>query len=274
MFVAVIGAALVGCSAPVQEESAVVDTTVAAPSSTGQEAAVGALHDFATFAQELPGRVGLTIVPVGGGQAITGGDLMSASAWSTIKVPLAQAALAVNPVNVDSATAAITASDNEAAQTMWDTLGSGTVAAAAVRSVLASHGDPATIVQPEVVRPGFSAFGQTEWPLVNQAQFAATLPCDDSATTVLSMMEQIDPSQAWGLGKLPGAQFKGGWGPDEAGGYVVRQFGIVDTANGQVAVAIAAAPDSGSFDDGTVILDRIALWLEPHLAQLSFGTVC
>ncbi|MFV9431593.1 hypothetical protein ACNJ7K_24045 [Rhodococcus aetherivorans] len=276
------GIALGGCSSPTQNEpDVVVIETITAPavpapaaSPDAAGAAVGGLDQFGAFAQQLAARVGLAIVPVGGGQALTGGDYMSDVAWSTIKVPLAMAALASDPTQVDNATAALTVSDNSAAQAMWDSLGSGVAAATAVQQVLAGYGDVTTMVQPEVVRPGYTAFGQTVWPLVDQAQFAAAMPCRDDAAAVLSLMGQISPDQSWGLGRLPGAHFKGGWGPDESGGYLVRQFGVVDTASGQVAVSVAVAPDSGTFEDGIAVLDQVATWLAPRLAALNVGTVC
>lgn len=234
----------------------------------------GGLEEFDAFARQLPAQVGLAIVPVGGGQVITGGTVMTDVAWSTIKVPLAIAALTADPAQAGNAAAAITASDNDAAQAMWDDLGSGTAAAAAVQQVLTEFGDPGTVVQPQVTRPGFTAFGQTIWPLTAQAQFAASLPCRGAADEVLTLMGQVSPDQSWGLGALPGARFKGGWGPNPSGGYLVRQFGVADTAAGQVAIAVAAAPTSGVFEDGIAVLDRVASWLAPRLAALTVGSTC
>lgn len=118
------------------------------------DASTDPLDEFDSFARQLPARVGVAVVPVGGGQALTGGEYLSEVAWSTIKVPLAMAALAVDPAQIDNATAALTVSDNSAAQAMWDALGSDTAAAEAVQQVLASYGDVSTVVQQEVVRPG------------------------------------------------------------------------------------------------------------------------
>jgi hypothetical protein len=46
------------------------------------------------------------------------------------------------------------------------------------------------------------------------------------------------PEQRWGLGRVPGIRFKGGWGPREEpqGGYEVIQVGIA----GPTVIAIAA----------------------------------
>ncbi|WP_281186471.1 hypothetical protein [Nocardia crassostreae] len=40
-----------------------------------------------------------------------------------------------------------------------------------------------------------------------------------------------------------------------------------------MAIAIAAAPTSGSFDDGTVMLNKVAALIGEHLGELQ-GGVC
>ncbi|MDH6284099.1 hypothetical protein [Prescottella agglutinans] len=281
---AIVAVAVTGCASPAGEKTVVVVETITevvdAPAPRPQPVAggiasrAGGLEGFNEFAQRLPAQVGIAVVPVGGGQALTGGTLSTDVAWSTIKVPLAIAALAADPSQIGNATAAITTSDNQAAQAMWDSLGGGTSAAAQVRQVLTRFGDPATVVQSQVTRPGYSAFGQTEWPLISQAQFAAMLPCSDDAETVLSLMNRIASDQDWGLGALSGAQFKGGWGPGPSGQYLVRQVGIVESASGRVAVALAAAPTSGTFIDGIAALDQVTRWLGDRLSTLSAGAGC
>ncbi|MBC2590734.1 hypothetical protein [Rhodococcus aetherivorans] len=217
MAVAVVVTAAVGaCSPPPgnDEPDVIVIETITEsigpapavpPAATGPGVGIGVgggLEEFDSFARQLPAQVGLAIVPVGGGQVLTGGTVMTDVAWSTIKVPLAIAALTADPAQAGNVAAAITASDNDAAQAMWDDLGSGTAAATAVQQVLAEFGDPGTAVQPQVTRPGFTAFGQTIWPLTAQAQFAASLPCRDAADEVLTLMGQVSPGQSWGLGAL------------------------------------------------------------------------
>ena len=68
----------------------------------------------------------------------------------------------------------------------------------------------------------------------------------------------IDPTQAWGLGTIPGARFKGGWGPDPAGIYTARQFGLVPTDEGQAAVALTVTPQSGTFEDAQAMATALA----------------
>lgn len=64
-----------------------------------------------------------------------------------------------------------------------------------------------------------------------------------------------------GPGDDPGNRVHGRVGPDEQGRYLVRQFGVIATGTGQFAVALAAAPASGSFTEGTAILTRLAQWV-------------
>jgi len=46
---------------------------------------------------------------------------------------------------------------------------------------------------------------------------------------------------------------------------------VLTTPAGKVAVAIAAEPVSGSFDDGTHDLGEVAMWLIDHLGALPAG---
>ena len=84
-------------------------------------------------------------------------------------------------------------------------------------------------------------------------------------------MGEVEPSQTWGIGGIPGSEFKGGWGPSPSGKYLVRQIGVLTTPNGNIAVATAAEPESGSFDDGTQDLGEVAKWLTDHLTALPAG---
>jgi hypothetical protein len=121
-------------------------------------------------------------------------------------------------------------------------------------------------------RLDYTSFGGTEWTLANQARFASRLPCLAQSAAVTELMEQITPDQRWGLGAIAGAEFKGGWGPDDdTGVYLVRQFGVVPTKSGSVAIALAAQADSGVFEDATVLLDRMALLISHHLDELRGG---
>jgi len=258
-----------------------IGTPVAAPPPPPPAAAppspaigAGLAESFAELTSNLNGTFGIAFAPVGDGTtAEQYGDWTQGPAWSTMKVPLSIAVLREQdePSATGSMTAAITASDNGAADALWRSLGDPDEAAAKMDKVLREAGDP-TSVQSRRVRPPFSAFGQTQWSLVNQVRFIAAATCDTRNTPVLDLMGQISSGQRWGLGTIDDTHFKGGWGPMESGGYLVRQLGIVPTARGQVAVAIAAQPSSGSFSEGTADLSTLAGWLSKHIDDLPAGT--
>lgn len=288
---AVLGVAA-GCApgAPVERPRGTVTTVVSAPHQGGvgevgevpapepgpEPEAPPADDDEAAdavdrIAARLPAGTGLAVAPVGRADEVrVAGDLRSDVAWSTVKVPLAIAALRVSPQSTGVAESAITVSDNDAAEALWTSLGAGTAAAAAVESVLTEAGDPTTVVPTELLRPGFSVFGQTRWSLADQARFGAGFACLPDAEPVRQMMQRIDHSQRWGLGSAPGAVFKGGWGPTADGsGYLVRQFGLIPTGDGITAVAIAAyGPD---LDSGAAQLTGIADALADEAHALPAG---
>jgi hypothetical protein len=74
------------------------------------------------------------------------------------------------------------------------------------------------------------------------------------------------------VGTIADTRFKGGWGPSPTGKYLVRQMAILPAEKGMVAVAAAAQPDSGTFDDGKADLTEIATWLTAHLPALPAGS--
>lgn len=193
-----------------------------------------------------------------GTQAQSVGLVPDAPAWSTMKVPVAVAALRRDPGLIDTVRAAITVSDNQAAEQLWASLGTPEEAGRATGAVLAEAGVHVA-VQPSVTRAGFSSYGQTRWTPADQARFAAALPCLAGAEPVLAAMGQIAPGQDYGLGSSPGARYKGGWGPDPDGRYVVRQFGLLPAVDGQgvSAVSLAVRPASGQYTDGQAMLTAL-----------------
>ncbi len=230
--------------------------------------------DFAQLAAKLNATVGIAFSAVGSGQApTTMGDLQTGKAWSTIKVPLVIAALQEEKSHTvtDAMKAAITESDNAAAESIWAGLSSDpAVAGQKVEAVLRPTGDP-TPVQWKRVRPPYTPFGQTDWPLTEQVRFISAAFCDKANGPVFDLMGQVVSGQSWGLGTISGTRFKGGWGPSEAGNYLVRQIGVLTAPNGMVAVALAAEPNSGKFDDGIAVLNEMATWLTTHLSALPAG---
>ncbi|MGB8388911.1 serine hydrolase, partial [Mycobacterium sp.] len=210
---------------------------------------------------------------VGNGQpATTLGDWPEGPAWSTIKVPLVIAAYRQRqpPTITDQMKAAITDSDNAAAESLWEQLGDPGTAAQKVQQMLQETGDPTT-VESRKLRPEFTAFGQTIWSLVNEVRFIASAFCSSENDPIFDLMRHIEPDQKWGIGNIGDTPFKGGWGPSPSGKYLVRQIGVLTTPAGKVAVAIAAEPASGSFEDGTKNLNEVVRWLTDHLGALPAG---
>lgn len=230
--------------------------------------------DFVELERAQKGELGLAIMPVGGERLVGMGKWTTGPAWSTMKVPLVVAAERKSPGEQTYATsAAITASDNSAADSLWSNLGTPRAAADAVQAVLREGGDDTTVVQEKPVRSGYSAFGQSEWSLADQVRFASRLPCLPGADTVIELMGSVNASQQWGLGSVfAEADFKGGWGPDPDGAYLVRQFGLVPVTGGMIAVALAAQPDSGTFSDGMNLLDKMAGLISQHLGEFTGGS--
>lgn len=227
---------------------------------------------FQELSSGLDAQIGFAYAPLGQPDRVTLlGDWSSGPAWSTIKVPLALALLRETGTSSSAMQSAITVSDNAAAQSMWEQLGGGDAAAGKIEEVLAEAGNPATDVPSELRRAGFSIFGQTDWSLADQARFLARTACDPQAAPVTDLMGQIASGQQWGLGTIDGTYFKGGWGPGTDGLYLVRQFGVVPTPTGRVAVALAAVANSGAFGDGTTALSRIATWVQEHAGDLDAG---
>lgn len=122
----------------------------------------------------IPGTVGVAIAPVGGGiDPVSAGTWRSGVAWSTIKVPLAIAVERSGNGALDGASSAITSSDNDAAQRLWDSLGGGVSSSSAIQAVLVEAGDATTGVPSTAPRPPYSIFGQTQWSLADQARFGS-----------------------------------------------------------------------------------------------------
>lgn len=221
------------------------------------------------------GQVGVAISnPSGSGSTASAsyGSLQEGPAWSTAKVPVAIAASKRGGVTPQMRSA-ITASDNSAAEAVWRSLGAPPEAGAAATQVLREGGDGETQVQSTVTRPGFSAFGQTRWSLPNQATFGANVQCIAGANEVTDLMGQITAGQNYGLGTINGAHYKGGWGPDQSGAYLTRQFGFIPGGKSGtfVGVAIAAKPADGSYETGQAMLTELAKALhEPR----GYGGTC
>ena len=161
-----------------------------------------------------------------------------------MKVPVVVAAMNAGVADWNVAEAAITRSDNDAAQRLWSALDDGP---AEVEAVLRSAGDSETTLEREPDPRGWSSFGRTVWSLEAAGGFYRALAnCEllgrDDTARVMDAMGRVVPEQRWGLGTVPGMRFKGGWGPSEdpGGPYEVIQVGIT---NGAVIALAATAPD-------------------------------
>ncbi|WP_354698730.1 hypothetical protein DSM112329_04423 [Paraconexibacter sp. AEG42_29] len=224
---------------------------------------------FGALASSLGGTSGVAVMPAGrGGTVQTAGSLQTGVAWSTMKTGVAAATYAKGTGGSSAGllSRAITASDNSAAESLWSNLGPPSQAGALVEAQLRAAGDVSTSVQTQRVRSGFTAFGQTQWPLAGQVRFTAGMTCTGPGRQVLALMGQVVADQRWGLGSAGvSARFKGGWGPGSGGGYLVRQMGILRIRGHQVAVTIATQPADGSFGGGTRNLTAIAKWVVAHV---------
>jgi hypothetical protein len=165
-------------------------------------------------------------------------------------------------------TKAITQSDNAAAEELWSQLGDPVEAAQKVQAVIKDAGDTATVVESRRLRSGYTAFGQTQWSLVRQAQFAARLMCIPDASPILDLMHNLAIDHRWGLA-AKGFAAKGGWGPGIGGDYLARQFAIVPIESGHVGVALAAQAHNGLFETAVDVLNNLTDWLVDHLAELT-----
>ncbi len=215
---------------------------------------------FHQLSQTVPATIGIAVAAVDGTSVTSLGTWSTGVAWSTIKVPLAIAALRVDPSSRDLAAKTITQSDNAAAEELWSRLGDPTEAAQKVQAVIEDAGDPTTVVESRRVRPGYTAFGQTQWSLARQAQFAARLVGIPDAFDVVDLMRNLTASQCWGLA-AKGVAAKGGWGPGAHGEYLVRQFAIVPTESGHMGVGLAAEAHDGRFETGVDVVDKLTDWL-------------
>ena len=197
------------------------------------------------------------------------GRWTSGVAWSTIKVPLAIAALRADSARAhDLVVKAITESDNPSSEQLWSQLGNPADAARKVQLVIEECGDAATVVELRRLRRGFTAFGQTQWTLERQAHFAAQLSLIPCATTVIDLMRHLTIGHQWGL-SAKGIAAKAGWGPGVNGDYLVRQFGIVPTQSGQWGVALAAEAHDGRFETGVEVVNSLSDWLMSRLPSLA-----
>jgi hypothetical protein len=223
---------------------------------------------FEELSKTVPASIGIAIASAVGRSAASLGTWSTGVAWSTIKVPLAIAALRAGSSSGELVAKAIAESDNAAAEELWSQLGDPAEAAQKVQAIIHDASDATTEVESRRLRPGYTAFGQTQWSQAGQAQFAARLPGIPDASPVVDLMYNLTTDHRWGLA-AKGFAAKGGWGPGLGGDYLVRQFAIVPTESGHVGVALAAEAHDGVFATGVTVLNDLAEWLVDHLGELT-----
>lgn len=215
---------------------------------------------FQELSETVPATIGIAIAPVGGASVASFGTWSTGAAWSTIKVPLAIATLRAGSGSRGLVTKAITQSDNAAAEELWSQLGDPVEAAQKVQAVIKDAGDTTTMVESRRLRSGYTAFGQTQWSLVRQAQFAARLLGIPDAAGIVDLMHHLTTNHCWGLA-AKGFAAKGGWGPGIHGDYLVRQFAIMPIESAHVGVALAAEAHDGVFETGVDVINQLTDWL-------------
>lgn len=233
----------------------------------------------AAVAQETGAAVGVSLSDGDPSQAVSTGDVQTGPAWSTMKVPVVLARLALarergEPVGAvrEVAARALRESDNASAEGLFDELetaeGGVDAASARLEDVLRDAGDADTVVATESPPGGYSTYGQTSWSLsaglrLFSALAAGCLDGDDESF-VLERLRSVTSVQQWGmLSTAPegtvSTAVKGGWGPGPDGAYLVRQFAVLEgTEAGAVVVALAVRPADGSFGSGVEAIDRLA----------------
>ncbi|MDY3127359.1 MAG: hypothetical protein SOW59_04415 [Corynebacterium sp.] len=192
-------------------------------------------QNLQTLASEVAahygGRVSLAVV--GRDAEFTGGEEGREQAWSTIKVPIAVAA-AQQGASEELIDATIKESDNNAAYMLWleveQAKGS---AETTVAELLGEVGSSADITP---------AFGESVWPVLDQARFGAALSCIDGAEPIYQAMDDVVDWQSWGLSNEKNVRAKGGWGFDEdTGQYTARQLGVLKLPRGDVGLAVSVS---------------------------------
>ena len=249
-----VATALIGCSSPEQN--------IKHPST--EEAGEGDTPNFDVSSQlraviadvesEFDVRAGVSVADKK--ETFNAGLKGDEPAWSTVKVPIAIAALrdGASPELVDLA---IKESDNDAAYALWShvqwTEGD---AGSAVKSLLKEYDSTGEFAEP---------FGYSTWLLEEQAKFGVHLPCIPEAEQVYDAMDDIVEWQDNGLDRLPHTRAKGGWGlSEEDNGYTHRQIGVRETegtgkdADGAVGLAIEVTMPGDYAEEAIPALNLLA----------------
>lgn len=216
----------------------------------------------------FPDDAQVSVVTADGG-VVTVGQVPESTAWSTIKVPIAVEALREGDGLDELAAQAITESSNDAASTLFDTLGGGYQSSTRVDNLLREGGDTTTLTLPNAALGGDTGFGMTQWSSADQARFASWLACSDdgAARRVYSLMADLVDAQAVGIETVDGGHAKSGWGTNERTGVsTMRQLGIIDTGAGLVAMSVVIT--GHEYRTVTDEIDVLGDWLPRHEDEL------
>lgn len=243
---------LAGCVAqPVEDVQRTVTATATAATPLEPELIGAVARVLATHG----GQAGVAIHTAG--TTVHIGQPGQSPAWSTIKVPVAIAAEEAGVARPEWIDTAITVSDNDSAFLLFASLGGDGKSVEAVEGLLGRYGN-APDMAALGLHGGSVPYGWTPWLLSDQAAFATQLPCIEAAEYTYDRMGEVVEWQRYGLGQLPEARFKGGWGPGTDDLYTVRQFGTVPVEEGLIGVAIVAHPRDGELATGEAMLDDLA----------------
>jgi hypothetical protein len=151
---------------------------------------------------------------------------------------------ALSPVQGPLAVDMIEQSDDDDAQTLWDSEGGATAVAAFDTKAGLAHTDP----------DAAGYWGLSTTTAADQVQLARTLAYPNTVLTPasqayeLGLMEHVDAEQTWGIsaGVTAGSTvaLKNGWLPLDAGGWQVNSIGYVAGAGRNYVIAVLTDDDT------------------------------
>ncbi len=287
----VLALACVASGAGIAAASPDIPASVANIASVQERAESGLLSraEIRLAARRFGRSVGFAVVDLAGGPVRGVAGVGPAYALSTLKVLIVAQLLQdrggpqrLTRVQRRNVRRALSQSVNEAAAALNTDLkhrhGGAAATAAVLTRLLRRAGDHETRVRPGATPQ--SNYGMTLWSAANQVRFMAALArgclLDPQSTRFLIReMGHVVSDQAWGLGRAGSPAYKGGWGTDGDGRYLVRQFGLLRARDGnEYAVAFTARSHDGRFESGQVLNTRVARWIRAHVTQAPAPSGC
>lgn len=258
-----------GCSKPDENPRSVEETSEQGAKGAGQAsdydlnaALRNVINEVESEYKEYDIRAGVAVADNAG--VVQSGLPGEEPTWSTVKIPIAIAALR-DGASPDLVDLAIKESDNDAAYALWSHVqwNEGD-ASSALKELLGDYGSTGELEEP---------FGYSRWLLKDQAVFGSHLPCIPEAEYVYEAMDEIVAWQDNGLDKLPNTRAKGGWGlSEEDNGYTHRQVGVRDTGNGgSIGLAIEVTMPGASAEKAIPALNVLAAGVDRAVAEALDG---